>query len=82
MTQTPRAPGPALRTVHLDDTRGGVHEHLQIGDGELDWPDILRALDEVRFTGIASVELSRHSHAAPEAARTALAALEAAGRRA
>jgi L-ribulose-5-phosphate 3-epimerase len=74
--------GPALRTVHLDDTKGGVHEHLQIGDGELDWPDILRALDEVRFTGIASVELSRHSHAAPEAARTALAALEAAGRRA
>jgi L-ribulose-5-phosphate 3-epimerase len=74
--------GPALRTVHLDDTKGGVHEHLQIGDGELDWPDILRALDEVRFSGIASVELSRHSHAAPEAARTALAALEAAGRRA
>ena len=72
-----RRNGPALRTVHLDDSRGGVHEHLQIGDGELDWPDILRALDEVRFTGIASVELSRHSHAAPEAARVALAALRA-----
>jgi sugar phosphate isomerase/epimerase len=65
----------ALRTVHLDDTRNGVHEHLQIGDGDLDWPDILRALDDVGFTGIASVELSRHSHAAPEAARIALAAL-------
>jgi L-ribulose-5-phosphate 3-epimerase len=67
--------GNALRTVHLDDTRNGVHEHLQIGDGDLDWPDILRALDDVGFTGIASVELSRHSHAAPEAARAALAAL-------
>ena len=67
----------ALRTVHLDDTRNGVHEHLQIGDGDLDWADILRALDEVRFDGIASVELSRHSHAAPEAARAALAALAA-----
>jgi L-ribulose-5-phosphate 3-epimerase len=67
--------GNALRTVHLDDTRNGVHEHLQIGDGDLDWPDILRALDDVGFTGIASVELSRHSHAAPEAARIALAAL-------
>ena len=71
----------ALRTVHLDDTRNGVHEHLQIGDGDLDWADILRALDEARFTGIASVELSRHSHAAPEAARAALAALRSAARR-
>ncbi|MFL5619943.1 MAG: sugar phosphate isomerase/epimerase family protein [Gemmatimonadaceae bacterium] len=67
----------ALRTVHLDDTRNRVHEHLQIGEGDLDWPDILRALDEVGFEGIASVELSRHSHAAPEAARAALEALEA-----
>ena len=71
--------GAALRTVHLDDTRNGVHEHLQIGDGDLDWADIMRALAEVGFDGIASVELSRHSHAAPEAARAALAALRAAG---
>jgi L-ribulose-5-phosphate 3-epimerase len=64
--------GPALRTVHLDDSRNGVHEHLQIGEGSLDWPDIMRALREVGFAGIASVELSRHSHAAPEAARVAM----------
>ena len=70
--------GTALRTVHLDDTRNGVHEHLQIGEGSLDWPDIMRALGEVGFEGIASVELSRHSYAAPEAARVALAALRAA----
>ena len=62
----------ALRTVHLDDSKNGVHEHLQIGDGSLDWPDIMRALRAVGFTGIASVELSRHSHAAPEAARVAI----------
>jgi L-ribulose-5-phosphate 3-epimerase len=70
--------GSALRTVHLDDTRNGVHEHLQIGDGETDWPDVLRALTEVGFRGIASVELSRHSHAAPEAARVAFERLQAA----
>lgn len=70
--------GASLGTVHLDDTRNGVHEHLQIGDGDLDWPDVMRALDEVGFDRIASVELSRHSHAAPEAARTALAALRTA----
>ncbi|HEV7991477.1 MAG TPA: sugar phosphate isomerase/epimerase family protein [Gemmatimonadaceae bacterium] len=66
-----RRHGSAIRTVHLDDTRNGVHEHLQIGDGDLDWPDIGRALREVDFAGIAAVELSRHSHAAPLAARLA-----------
>ena len=71
----------SLGTVHLDDTRNGVHEHLQIGEGDLDWRDIMRALDEAGFAGIASVELSRHSHAAPDAARVALAALEAARNR-
>jgi len=68
----------SIRTVHLDDSRNGVHEHLQIGDGSLDWPDIMRALREIHFTGIASVELSRHSHAAPEAARIAIERLNAA----
>ena len=70
--------GTALRTVHLDDSKNGVHEHLQIGDGSLDWPDIMRALRDVGFTGIASVELSRHSHAAPEAARVAIERLRTA----
>jgi sugar phosphate isomerase/epimerase len=70
--------GSAIRTAHLDDTRGGVHEHLQIGDGEIDWPEALRALREVNFTGIASVELSRHSHAATEAARVARERLDTA----
>jgi L-ribulose-5-phosphate 3-epimerase len=64
-----------LLNVHLDDSRGGVHEHLQIGEGELDWAAIVRALVEVGFTGVASLELSRHSHAAPAAAREAMARL-------
>jgi sugar phosphate isomerase/epimerase len=64
----------ALRTVHLDDTRNGVHEHLQIGEGDLDWADIVPRARESGFAGIASVELSRHSHRGAEAARAALAA--------
>lgn len=64
-----------LRNVHLDDMRGRVHDHLQIGEGELDFAAILAALREVGFDGIASVELSRHSHAAPSAATVALTRL-------
>lgn len=71
----------ALRNVHLDDTRNGVHEHRQIGEGDIDWPDVMRALDDAGFSAIASVELSRHSHAAPEAARAALTALRSAALR-
>jgi sugar phosphate isomerase/epimerase len=66
-----RYAGPLLN-VHLDDSRGGIHEHLQLGEGELDWPSIARALHDVDFTGIAAFELSRHSHAAPMAAREAM----------
>lgn len=64
-----------LLNVHLDDARGGVHEHLQIGEGELDWGAIGAALRD--WEGVASVELSRHSHDAPRAARTALERLRA-----
>lgn len=71
--------GADLRNVHLDDMRGRTHDHLQIGEGELDFAAIARALREVRFDGVASVELSRHGHAAVDAARVALERLGAAG---
>ncbi|ONI87515.1 sugar phosphate isomerase [Actinosynnema sp. ALI-1.44] len=67
-----------LVNVQLDDMRPGVHEHLEFGEGELDLPGTLAALAEVGYTGVAAVELPRHSHAAPDVARRAIAALEAA----
>jgi L-ribulose-5-phosphate 3-epimerase len=59
-----------LLNVHLDDGRNGVHDHLQLGAGELDWRGIFAAL--LGFEGVASVELSRHSHDAPRAAAEAI----------
>lgn len=73
-----RRAGELLVHVHLDDTRAGVHEHLEFGDGELDLAGTLAALAEVGYRGLASVELPRHSHAAPQVARRALAALRGA----
>nr|WP_042185295.1 EboA domain-containing protein [Kibdelosporangium sp. MJ126-NF4]CEL16682.1 Sugar phosphate isomerase/epimerase [Kibdelosporangium sp. MJ126-NF4]CTQ88967.1 Sugar phosphate isomerase/epimerase [Kibdelosporangium sp. MJ126-NF4] len=64
--------------VQLDDMRPGVHEHLEFGEGELDLPGTLAALAEVGYSGVAAVELPRHSHAAPDVARRAFAALAAA----
>ncbi len=64
-----------LLNVHIEDMRRGVHEHLMFGEGEMEFPPILRALEEVRYTGGVFVELSRHSHDAVETARRALAFL-------
>ncbi len=64
-----------LVNVQLDDMRTGVHEHLEFGEGELDLRATLAALSEVGYTGVAAVELPRHSHAAPVVAARALVAL-------
>ena len=60
-----------LVNVHIEDMRRGVHEHLMFGAGEIDFPPVLKALAEVGYAGGVHVELSRHSHQAPEAARRA-----------
>ena len=51
-----------LWNLHLDDMRAGVHDHLAFGEGEVDFADLFTALGEINYAGMASVELSRHSH--------------------
>jgi L-ribulose-5-phosphate 3-epimerase len=65
-----------LWNVHIEDMRRGVHDHLMFGEGEIDFPPVLRALDEIGYRGGVHVELSRHSHDAVETARRALAFLK------
>jgi sugar phosphate isomerase/epimerase len=64
-----RRAAPRLVHVQIEDMRRGTHEHLEFGDGEIDFPPVLAALDAVGYRGLTSVELPRHSHAAPEVAR-------------
>lgn len=66
-----RASADQLVNVHIEDMRAGVHEHLMFGEGEIDFPPVIAALAEIRYDGLLSVELSRHSHEGPEAARRA-----------
>lgn len=53
---------PRLKNVHIEDMRAGIHEHLMFGEGEIDFPPVIAALAEIRYDGLLSVELSRHSH--------------------
>ncbi|XVU28641.1 sugar phosphate isomerase/epimerase family protein [Actinoplanes sp. CA-054009] len=59
-----------LVNVQIDDMRRGVHEHLEFGTGEIDFPPVLEAL--APYPGLISVELPRHAHAAPAVAAQSL----------
>jgi sugar phosphate isomerase/epimerase len=73
-----RDAGTLVVNVQVDDMRRGVHEHLPLGDGEVDLPDVLAALTDIGYGGLVHVELPRHSHAAPALAEQSLRALRGA----
>jgi L-ribulose-5-phosphate 3-epimerase len=72
------AGAPYLVNVQIDDMRRGVHEHLEFGAGEVDFPPVLRALREGGYPGLVAVELPRHSYAAPLVAGQSIEFLRAA----
>ncbi len=53
-----------LGTVTIEDMRRGDHVHLPFGEGDMDVPAVLDALDASGFGGLVCVELSRDSHRA------------------
>lgn len=67
-----------LEHCHLDDIRGGVHEHRPFGEGDLDLPKTLRALISIGYGGMAAVELSRDSHRGAWMAAEAMRRIQAA----
>ncbi|MFB4313818.1 EboA domain-containing protein [Actinomadura sp. 21ATH] len=73
-----RRAGDRLVNVQIDDMRRGAHEHLEFGTGEIDFPPVLAALEEIGYRGLVAVELPRHCHAAPAVAERSLAFLRAA----
>jgi sugar phosphate isomerase/epimerase len=60
-----------VRNVHIEDIRDRKHEHLMFGEGELDFPAILRVLADNKYAGLVNVELPGHGLRAPEVARRA-----------
>ncbi|MET7335328.1 sugar phosphate isomerase/epimerase family protein [Nonomuraea sp. NPDC005650] len=59
-------------TVHvqIEDMRREVHEHLEFGEGEIDFVPVLAELSG--YSGLVAVELARHGHAAPQVARRSI----------
>ncbi|MGW2378643.1 sugar phosphate isomerase/epimerase family protein [Streptomyces sp. NPDC001658] len=69
---------PHLVNVQIEDMRRGVHEHLELGTGEIDFPPVLAALKAVGYQGPVSVEIQGAALDAPEVARRSLEFLKAA----
>ena len=55
---------PHLGTVAIEDMRRGDHTHLPFGEGDMDIPACLDALEAIGFRRLVCVELSRESHRA------------------
>jgi len=66
-----------LGTVSIEDMKRGVHVHLPFGEGDMDVPGVLRALQDVGFGKLVCVEMSRESHRADTIIPASLAYLKA-----
>ncbi len=53
-------------TIHIEDMRRGIHDHLRFGEGTIEFEPVLKTLKALNYAGSLNVELSRHSHMAPE----------------
>ncbi len=58
-----------LFNIHIEDMHKGIHDHLRFGEGTIDFPPVINTLKTLDYTGSINVELSRHSHMAPEVMR-------------
>ncbi len=67
---------PDLATITVEDMRRGEHVHLPFGEGDMDLPAVLEAIEDIGWEGLVCVELSRDSHRAHEMVPAALAALK------
>ena len=66
-----------LGTVAIEDMRRGDHTHLPFGQGDMDMPAVLDALEGIGFDRLVCVELSRESPRAHQAIPEAIGYLRA-----
>lgn len=57
---------PILSGVALEDMKRGDERHLPLGQGDLDLPTLLAALEEVGYAKPVAVSLPHDSHRAPD----------------
>ncbi|WP_374116963.1 hypothetical protein [Streptomyces sp. MNU76] len=61
-----RLVAPRPLNVQIEDMRRGVHQHLELGTGEIDLPPVLAAFQGLDHRGPVSVEIQGGSLDAPK----------------
>jgi sugar phosphate isomerase/epimerase len=62
-----------VKHVHLEDIAATrVHHHMIPGEGVIDFASVLKAIDEIGYTGWVTIELYPYTDDPDHAARTAL----------
>lgn len=56
-----RTCGSRLCETHFHDNYGERDEHNPLGQGTVDWPGIVQALREIRYTGLITFEQRNHA---------------------
>ena len=51
--------------IHLTDIKNKKHIHLPLGEGDINFLDVFKALKEIKYANLVNLELSRNSHNAP-----------------
>lgn len=69
--QTVRSYADRIVNVHIEGMNRARHDHLVPWEGDMDVRAVMSTLAEVGYAGPATLELSRHSHAAVTTARRA-----------
>jgi len=53
-----RTLGPLIARVDVKDFRSKSKSFVPLLDGSIDWPEVMRALDEIKYEGIMAAEVS------------------------
>ena len=59
---------PWLLNIHLEDIKGRKHYHLIPGDGDIDFDQVFKSLEEVEYKGFVTVELYTYCNCPEKAA--------------
>ena len=54
--------GNKLKGLHLHDNNGEVDQHQAIGNGLIDWKQIMKELHEINFKGPLMLEVDEKMH--------------------
>jgi len=58
-----RTLGDRILKLHLKDFNSDTKKFVPLREGSINWPEVRKALDEVHFTGFATVELEKGDEA-------------------